>query len=150
MRLKDKIVMVTASTRGIGYAIVEEAAKEGAIVYMAARNLDLAKEKAEELNNLGYCVKYVYNDASKKETYKSMVEEVIQAEGRVDVLVNNFGTSNPKTDLDIANTKYEDFIETVDMNVSGLKSTHNTNKKRQALLPIRVCLCFCFALYRDC
>lgn len=120
MRLKDKIVMVTASTRGIGYAIVEEAAKEGAIVYMAARNLDLAKEKAEELNNLGYCVKYVYNDASKKETYKSMVEEVIQAEGRVDVLVNNFGTSNPKTDLDIANTKYEDFIETVDMNLASV------------------------------
>ncbi len=120
MRLKDKVVIVTASTRGIGYAIVEEAAKEGAIVYMAAKNLELAKEKAEELNNQGYCVKYVYNDASKKETYKSMVEEVIQAEGRVDVLVNNFGTSNPKTDLDIANTKYEDFIETVDMNLASV------------------------------
>ena len=120
MRLKDKVVIVTASTRGIGYAIVEEAAKEGAIVYMAARNLELAKEKAEELNNQGYCVKYVYNNASKKETYKSMVEEVIQEEGRVDVLVNNFGTSNPKTDLDIANTKYEDFIETVDMNLASV------------------------------
>ena len=37
MRLKDKVVLVTASTRGIGLAIVKACAKEGAIVYMAAR-----------------------------------------------------------------------------------------------------------------
>ena len=40
MRLKDKIVLVTASTRGIGWAIVNACAKEGAIVYMGARNLN--------------------------------------------------------------------------------------------------------------
>lgn len=120
MRLKDKVVIVSASTRGIGYACVVAAAKEGAIVYMAARNLELAKTKADELNEQGYCVRYVYNDASKKESFKTMIEEVIQKEGRVDVLVNNFGTSNPKTDLDIANTKYEDFIETVDMNLASV------------------------------
>ena len=42
--------MISASTRGIGYACVKACAKEGAIVYMAARNLELAKQKAEELN----------------------------------------------------------------------------------------------------
>ena len=42
MKLKDKVVLITASTRGIGLAITKVFAKEGAIVYMAARNLELA------------------------------------------------------------------------------------------------------------
>ena len=56
MKLKDKIVLITASTRGIGLACVKACAKEGATVYMAARNLDLAKEVANELNSQGYNV----------------------------------------------------------------------------------------------
>ena len=120
MRMENKVVIVTASTRGIGAAIVEACAKEGAHVYMAARNLELAKEKADTLNAKGYHVSYVYNDASKKETYQSMVEEVIEKEGRVDVLVNNFGTSNPKKDLDIKHTEYSEFINTIDMNLASV------------------------------
>ena len=49
MRLKDKTVLITASTRGIGLACVKACAKEGATVYMAARNLKLAKEEADKL-----------------------------------------------------------------------------------------------------
>lgn len=40
MRLNNKAIIVTASTRGIGLAIVKACAKEGATVYMAARNND--------------------------------------------------------------------------------------------------------------
>lgn len=120
MRLQDKVVLVTASTRGIGLACVEACAKEGAIVYMAARNLEVASARAKELNDKGYQVHYVYNDATKKETYVSMVEEVVKQQGRIDVLVNNFGTSNPKTDLDIENTKWEDFMSTIDINLASV------------------------------
>ena len=49
-----------------------------------------------------------------------MVEEVIRQEGRIDVLVNNFGTSNPKKDLDIKSTEYEEFIGTLDMNLASV------------------------------
>ena len=45
-------------------------------------------------------VKCVYNDATKPETFTSMVEDVVRDVGRIDVLVNNFGTSNPGKDLD--------------------------------------------------
>ena len=120
MRLENKVALITASTRGIGLECVNRFAEEGAIVYMAARNLEVANTRAKELNDKGYTVKVVYNDASKKETYTSMVEEVIKAEGRIDILVNNFGTSNPKKDLDIKNTNYEDYIGTIDMNLSSV------------------------------
>ena len=104
MKLKDKIVLITASTRGIGLACVKACAKEGATVYMAARNLDLAKAEADKLISQGCNVKYVYNDASKPESYKTMTEDVIKDAGRIDVLINNFGTSNPGKDLDFSNT----------------------------------------------
>jgi len=120
MRLKDKVVLITASTRGIGLATVKACAREGAVVYMAARNLERAGEIASELNNEGLRVKTVYNDASKKDTYISMIEEVIKNEGKIDVLVNNFGTSNPKNDMDIKNTEYDEFISTIDINLASV------------------------------
>ncbi len=50
MRLKDKTILVTASTRGIGLSIVKKCAIEGTKVYMAARNMDLAREIADSMN----------------------------------------------------------------------------------------------------
>lgn len=95
MRLEGKVAIVTAATRGIGLACVQRLAREGATVYIGARNMERAANRAEELNKEGCNVKKVYNDATEKETYLSMVEEVIKNEGKIDILVNNFGTSNP-------------------------------------------------------
>ncbi len=120
MKLKNKVILITASTRGIGLACVKECAKEGAIVYMAARNLELAKEEADKLNSQGFNVKYVYNDASKPESYVTMIEDVIKDSGRIDVLVNNFGTSNPGKDLDFSNTDIDVFIDTVNINIRSV------------------------------
>ena len=120
MRLKNKIVLVTASTRGIGLACVKACAKEGATIYMAARNLELAAKEADILNNQGYCVKYVYNDAGKPETFVSMVDEVVEKEGRLDVLINNFGTSDPKKDLDFTRTDISDYLNIVTLNLKSV------------------------------
>lgn len=129
MRLEKKVVLITASTRGIGLSCVQRFAREGATVYMGARNLEVAAERAKELNDKGFNVKIVYNDASKKETYLSMVEEVIKNEGKIDVLVNNFGISNTKKDLDIKSTEYNEFISTIDMNLASVFMTS------QAVIP---------------
>ena len=108
MRLKDKVILVTASTRGIGLAIVKKCAEEGARVYMAARDMERAQEIANTFNG----VKCVYNDATKPETFTTMVEDV--------VLVNNFGTSNPGKDLDFANTDPQIFLDTVNLNLRSV------------------------------
>ncbi len=126
MRLKDKVVLVTASTRGIGLAIVKACAKEGAKVYMAARNLEVAQKEADVLNQRGCMVKCVYNDATKPETYIKMIDDVIRENSRIDVLVNNFGTSSPGKDLDFSNTDTEVFFETVNLN---LKSVYIASKE---------------------
>ena len=120
MRLKNKVILVTASTRGIGLAIVKACAKDGAIVYMAARDPERARPVAAELNAEGGCIHCVYNDATKPETFTSMVEETVQQARRIDVLVNNFGTSNPGKDLDFAHTDPEVFMNTVQLNLRSV------------------------------
>ena len=128
MRLQDKVVLVTASTRGIGLACVKRCAKEGAKVYMAARNIERAQEIANTLNG----VKCVYNDAMKPETFTSMVEDVIKDAGRIDVLVNNFGTSNPGKDLDFAHTDPQVFLDTVNLNLRSVFMASQAAAKHMA------------------
>ncbi|MBR2045388.1 MAG: SDR family oxidoreductase [Agathobacter sp.] len=120
MRLKDKVILITASTRGIGLACVKACAKEGAICYMGARNLEAAEKTATELNEKGFTVKYVYNDASKPESFISMIEEIVEKEGHLDVLVNNFGTSNPQKDLDLAHTDIADYLDIITLNLRSV------------------------------
>ena len=128
MRLKDKVVLITASTRGIGLACVKACTKEGAKVYMAARNVERAQEIANTLNG----VKCVYNDAMKPETITSMVEDVVKDAGRIDVLVNNFGTSNPGKDLDFAHTDPQVFLDTVNLNLRSVFMASQAAAKHMA------------------
>jgi len=129
MRLKDKVVLITASTRGIGLSCVKACAREGAKVYMAARNLERAQEIANTLND----VKCVYNDATKPETFTSMVEDVVKDVGRIDVLVNNFGTSNPGKDLDFTNTDPQIFLDTVNLNLRSVFMASQAAAKHMAV-----------------
>ena len=128
MRLKDKVVLITASTRGIGLACVKRCAKEGARVYMAARNVERAQEIANTLNG----VKCVYNDATKPETFTSMVEDVVTDAGRIDVLVNNFGISNPGKDMDFAHTDPQVFLDTVNLNLRSVFMASQAAAKHMA------------------
>lgn len=132
MRLKNKVILITASTRGIGLACVKACAKEGAICYMAARNLEAAEKIATELNNQGFHVKYTYNDASKPESFIDMINDVIEKEGHLDVLVNNFGTSNPKKDLDFAHTDITDYLDIITLNLRSVFMASQAAAKHMA------------------
>ena len=132
MRLKEKVILVTASTRGIGLAIVKACAREGAIVYMAARDLTRAQREIDHLTAAGCRVYCVYNDANKPETFFSMVDETVQQAGRIDVLVNNFGTSDPAKDLDFLRTDPEIFMNTVQLNLRSVYMASQAAVKHMA------------------
>ena len=132
MRLNNKVILVTASTRGIGLAIVKACAQEGAAVCMAARDLDKAQTIADQLRAEGGRIHCVYNDATKPETFVSMVEETVQKAGRIDGLVNNFGTSNPGKDLDFARTDPAVFLDTVQLNLRSVFMASQAAAKHMA------------------
>lgn len=62
----------------------------------------------------------VFNDAYREESYATMVDEVVEKEGRVDVLVNNFGTGDPKHDFDVEHTDFEVFMGILRTNLASV------------------------------
>ncbi|MEG1778537.1 MAG: SDR family oxidoreductase [Oscillospiraceae bacterium] len=118
--LENKIAIVTSSTKGIGLQTVKTLAENGAKVYLAVRNLDAGQEVCKEIIAAGGQADTVYFDALKIETFTTYVEEVIKKEGRVDVLVNNFGSTDVKVDFDILHTSFDDFIRIIEKNARAV------------------------------
>lgn len=118
--LNNKIALVTSSTRGIGYYTAKKLASEGAKVYLAVRRLDAGKKVAEEIKKIGGNANVVYFNAEEEQTYTSMIQEVYNKENRIDILVNNFGTTDVKQDLDILNGSTDKFFEIINNNLKSV------------------------------
>ena len=121
--LTNKVAMVTSSTKGIGLACAQKLAENGAKVYFAVRRLDAGKELAQQVCQAGGQADVCYFDADKPETFRTSVEEVIQKEGRIDILVNNYGSTNVQKDFDLLHTKTEDFLHIVEDNLRSVYDT---------------------------
>ena len=77
-------------------------------------------------------MKCVFNDATQPETFASMVEDVVTDADGIDVLVNNFGTSNPGKDLDFSNTEPSVFLDTVNLNLRSVFMASQVAAKHMA------------------
>lgn len=117
---ENKVALITSATRGIGLACAKKLAENGAKVYLAVRRLDAGKKIAEEIAAAGGQADVVYFDAQKEETFTSMVEEVIEKEGRIDILVNNYGSTDVKVDFDLVNGDTDGFFRIVENNLKSV------------------------------
>lgn len=116
-KLENQVALVTAATKGIGLACALKLAENGAIVYMGVRRIEATQEICDQYKSQGFKMFPLYFDAYKSETYKTIVEEIIAKEGRLDILVNNFGVGKPETDLDLVKGSEEAFLELFKLNV---------------------------------
>ena len=116
-KLENQVALVTASTKGIGLACALKLAENGATIYMGVRRIEATREICDQYKSQGFKMFPIYFDAYKSETYKAIVEEIIAKEGRLDILVNNFGVGKPETDLDLVKGSEEAFLELFKLNV---------------------------------
>ena len=102
--MKNKLVIVTGASSGIGKACAEKFAQEGANLVLAARSADKLREVAENIARYGVQVLPVVTDVSKEEDCKNLVEKALIKFGKIDVLVNNAGISMRAVfaDLDVS------------------------------------------------
>ena len=112
----DKVVLVTGAGRGIGRAIAEAFAERGAIV--AANDITPVNlgETVERINAAGgRCKDYVF-DVAKKIPVQTMVSEVHDDWGRIDILINNAGV---EPHASILKMDEWDWRRTIDVNLTG-------------------------------
>lgn len=89
---KDKVVLITGGTRGIGRATAIKFAKLGAkVVVVYKGNEEKAKSLIDEITAFGGIVKTIKADISKKEELDNIVNSALALFGRIDILVNNAG-----------------------------------------------------------
>jgi len=91
--MKNKVVIITGASSGIGKACAIAYANKGANIVIAARNVEKLNIVAEKIKKIGAEVLSVRCDVSVKEDCKNLIEQTITKFGRVDVLINNAGIS---------------------------------------------------------
>lgn len=111
--LKQKVVLVTGGTRGLGKAIAEKLANEGAAVWVTSRLADFPVETAPRFGE----IKEVYLDVRYEESVKNLFSLIANLHNRLDVLINNAGVGIFKSVLDTSLEEWNNIIET---NLTGL------------------------------
>lgn len=105
--LDDKVVLVTGSTKGIGYGIALALARAGADVVINSRNQEDCDRVASEVRNLGRRSLGIAADLTKLDAINKMVEAALQYFGRIDVLINNAGTAITRKAEDITEQDWD-------------------------------------------
>ncbi|AJF06444.1 3-oxoacyl-[acyl-carrier-protein] reductase [Geoalkalibacter subterraneus] len=113
---KDKVVVVTGASRGIGREIALKFADQGACVVLSARGEQSVAELAEDINRRGGHALPVKGDVANGADVDHLFAQAIETYGRVDVLVNNAGITR---DGLLVRMKDEDWDAVLDTNLKG-------------------------------
>ncbi|MCQ2576100.1 MAG: SDR family oxidoreductase [Treponema sp.] len=95
LNLKNKIVVVTGGSKGIGFAIAKEFLAEGAEVFITGRNLESLKKAEQELSVYGK-LHGVQGDGTVLAEIEAVAAKAAEKTGKIDVWVNNVGTNIKK------------------------------------------------------
>jgi NAD(P)-dependent dehydrogenase (short-subunit alcohol dehydrogenase family) len=90
---RDKVVIVTGASSGIGEAIAREFAENGSKVVLAARSEGSLARIAAEIKASGHDAIFVRTDVSIEADCKNLIEKTIEKYGKINILVNNAGIS---------------------------------------------------------
>jgi len=89
--MKDKVIIITGATSGIGKALAYECASRGAWLTISARNHEKLMEVSEDLLRTGIHVLPVKADVSVEEECRELIRKTVEEYGRIDVFINNAG-----------------------------------------------------------
>ena len=124
--LENKIVLITGASRGIGKAIAQECANQGAtVLFTYLSSEEKANALAAELSASGSTAKGFRSDASNFNEAQKLVEDIVAEFGTIDVLVNNAGITRDSLLMRMSEEQWDEVINT------NLKSAFNLTKAVQ-------------------
>ena len=115
--LQDKVTIVTGGAQGIGSAVAERFAAEGARIVLTSRDGAKAQEAADALNRQGGDARGVSLSIDDRDSVKSLVDTVVEDYGSIDVLINNAATVR---DTLLMRMKQDDWDEVIHVNLGSV------------------------------
>jgi NADP-dependent 3-hydroxy acid dehydrogenase YdfG len=115
--IKDKVVIITGASSGIGEATAVMLAERGAKVVLGARGLNRLEALARRIMGAGGEVAYAQTDVRRREGLTSLVSLALDRYGQLDVFINNAGIM-PVSPLD--DLRVEDWENMIDINIKGV------------------------------
>ncbi len=116
MSLKGKTALVTGGAQGIGKAIAQRLAQEGASVAIADVNVDLAQNVLAEMESCGVTAGAFKADVSDSSQVEELIKKVMERFSTLDILINNAGISR---DALLIRTTEEDWDQVMKVNLKG-------------------------------
>ena len=117
--VKDKTIIVTGASSGLGAAFAEILASRGAKVVIAARRIEKLEKLQTKLSEKGFTVKSIQCDVTKSDDVSNLFIKTEQEFGDIDVVVNNAGASSDEASVP-ENMTDEMFQQTISVNLVGL------------------------------
>ncbi|WP_291870513.1 SDR family oxidoreductase [Maribacter sp.] len=115
LQLKDKVILVTGGSKGIGNSICNLLAKEGAIPVIIGRNKKNVVDAVKVIEDFGGKAFYAFAELTDPDQCKEAVKQTIDKFGRIDGLVNNAGVNDG---VGLENGNHEDFVESINRNLT--------------------------------
>ena len=115
--IKDKIVVVTGASSGLGEATARLLSAQGATVVLGARRADRLQSLAKDLEARGGKALALGTDVTRREQVKALVDSAVQTYGRIDVMINNAGLM-PQAPLE--RLKVDEWEQMIDVNIKGV------------------------------
>jgi short-subunit dehydrogenase len=113
MELKNKVVVITGGSKGLGKALANSFIREGSIVIISSHNEIELKRTAKKINAIA-----IMADVTKENKVKNLAEKVVADFGKIDIWINNAGVRIPQTSIEKINMKR--FHEMMDINLFGV------------------------------
>jgi len=116
--LKEKVAIVTGSTRGIGHAIACGFAAAGACVVIVGTKPDVCARTQKEFEEKGYNCLGISANMGDVSSIENLIDKVVERFGKIDILVNNAGIGGKEAP--ILNISPDEWDETLNINLKGL------------------------------
>jgi NADP-dependent 3-hydroxy acid dehydrogenase YdfG len=115
--IKDRVVVITGASSGIGESTAKFLAEQGAKVVLGARRSKRIDEVAKEISAKGGKVIGLATDVTKRAEVEALIQRAVEGFGRVDVLINNAGIM-PIAPIEAL--KVDEWDRQIDVNIKGL------------------------------
>jgi len=108
MRLANKVAIVTGAASGFGHGVAQRFAEEGCAVIVNDVTRDAGERVAQEIRNAGGRAQFVYGDVTHSDDVKGLLDGAIRHFGRLEIVVNNAGTTHRNQPLlDVSETEFD-------------------------------------------